>query len=282
LNILVTNDDGIDSPGIWALANAMKRVGNTLVVAPDKQQSGVGTSFSLHSNIKIIETTPPIQGVRAYAIGGTPSDCVALGLRRLAQEHIDLVISGINLGANVGNDIPYSGTVMATLQGYFRKIPSIAVSLVLHSDEEEPCFDVVSKLAEHLALRVKGDQMPTGAIINANVPNVPLKQIKGIVTTRVASAGYVRLTPAHNGGGFSYSMSTGAGASGHSPHHATEKNPSIVEEGTDISAINAGFISITPLRLDITDHNLIPTLDRHLSVLAHDVLGSALDNSGFQ
>ena len=128
MTILVTNDDGIDSPGIWALAEAMSRIGETLVVAPDKQQTGVGTSVSLFSDMSIVEVSPPrIQGVRAYAVGGTPNDCVILGLRRLAQGPIDLLVSGINLGANMGNDIPYSGTVMATLQGYFRKIPSIAM-----------------------------------------------------------------------------------------------------------------------------------------------------------
>ena len=131
MNILVTNDDGINSPGLWALAEAMSRVGETLVVAPDKQQSGVGTSVSLHDDMSVSEVSSSIKGVRAYTVGGTPSDCIIIGLRRLAQAHINLIISGINLGPNIGHDIPYSGTVMATLQGYFRKIPSIAISLAM-------------------------------------------------------------------------------------------------------------------------------------------------------
>jgi len=268
MKILVTNDDGIDSPGIWALAEAMSRVGETLVVAPDKEQSGVGTSVSLHSGMSVVEVSPPtIQGVRAYAVGGTPSDCVILGLRRLAQGHIDLVVSGINLGANLGNDIHYSGTVMATLQGYFRKIPSIALSLAMQSREEEPRFDVVAKVAEYLALSVKSGKMPTGAILNTNVPNIPLEQIKGIVTTRTASSGYVKLAEVQGSGSLSYSRGI------------LKADELGIEEGTDIWAINMGLISITPLHLDVTDHNLIPTLTEHILALESDLLKTAPDST---
>jgi len=137
VKILVTNDDGIDSPGVWALAEAMSRIGETLVVAPDAQQSGSGTSVSLRSDMSIVEVASSIQGVRAYAVGGTPTDCVVLGLWRLAQGAIDLVVSGINLGGNMGTDILYSGTVMATLQGFYREIPSRAVSLAIKSQAPE-------------------------------------------------------------------------------------------------------------------------------------------------
>ncbi len=260
MNILVTNDDGIDSPGLWALAEAMSRVGETLVVAPDKEQSGVGTAVSLHSGMSIAEVPCSIAGVRAYAVGGTPSDCVILGLRRLAQERIGLVVSGINPGANVGNDIPYSGTVMATLQGYWRRIPSIAISLVFLSRGEEPRFDVASRGAESLALRVKNGQMPTGAIINVNVPNIPLEEIKGIVTTRTASTGYGRLAHIEGGGGVSY-------------HRETRKiDDPAIEEGTDIWAVHRGFISITPLHIDVTHHEMIPALSEHIQGLESEVL----------
>ena len=265
MKILVTNDDGIDSPGVWALAEAMSRVGETLVVAPDRQQSGVGTSLSLHNGMSVVEISPPIQGVRAYAVGGTPSDCVIVGLRRLAQGHIGLVASGINLGANVGTDILYSGTAMATLQGYFGKIPSMAISLVLQSQAEEPCFDVVSKVTEFLALSVKNGKIPTGAILNTNVPNIPLEQIKGIVTTRAASGGFVRLTEVQYSSGLSYSKGI---------HRVAELES---EEGTDIWAISEGLISITPLCPDVTDHHLIPTLTEHVLALESDLLKTALD-----
>ncbi len=263
MNILVTNDDGIDSPGLWALAEAMSRVGETLIAAPDGQQSGVGTAVSLHSGMSITEVSPPIEGVRAYAIGGTPSDCVIIALRRLAQGHIDLVVSGINPGANVGNDIPYSGTVMATLQGYFRKIPSIAISLATRERGEEPRFEGAAKVAESLALSMKNGKMPTDAIINTNVPNIPLEQIKGIVATRAAATGYVRLAEVEGSGSLSYSKGI--------------RNPTDlrIEEGTDIWAINEGYISITPLHLDVTHHELIPALAEHVIALESNLLGNS-------
>lgn len=277
MNILVTNDDGIESPGLWALAEAMNRVGETLIVAPEKQQSGVGTSVSLHSDMSVVEVPPSIQGVRAYAVGGTPTDCVILGLRRLAQGHIGLIVSGINLGPNVGSDIPYSGTVMATLQGYFRKIPSIAISLATRERGEEPRFDVVSKVAESLALSVQSGKIPTDAILNTNVPNIPLEQIKGIVTTRAASSGYVSLTEVEGNGSLRYSTSIHKPASAYFPHQVV--NARVTEEGTDIWAINAGLISITPLHLDVTDHSLIPTLSEHILALESKLLGTAVDDS---
>ncbi len=267
MKILVTNDDGIDSPGLWALAEAMSRVGETLVVAPDKQQSGVGTSVSLHSGMSIAEVSPTIQRVRAYAIGGTPSDCVMVGLRRLAQGRIDLVVSGINLGANVGNDILYSGTVMATLQAYYRKIPTIAISLATQGQAEEPRFDVASKVAEFLVLRMQSGQMPTEAILNTNVPNLPLEQIKGIVTTRTASSGFVQLTEVQHGDSVTYSRTTRSVAD------------LGTEEGTDIRAITEGLISITPLRPDITALNLIPTLTEPVLALEADLLKTAPDEA---
>jgi 5'-nucleotidase len=260
MNILVTNDDGIDSPGLWALAEAMSRLGQTLVVAPDKQQSGVGTSVSLYSGINIVEVPSSIPNVRAYAVSGTPSDCVILGLRRLAQVRIELVVSGINLGPNVGNDIPYSGTVMATLQGYFRKIPSMAVSLVISDRGEKPRFDVAAQVAEALALSIKNGQMPTDAILNTNVPNIPRQQIKGMKVTRTAASGYVRLAEVRGDSNVNYTTAIG-------------KRPGqVIEEGTDIWAIDAGFISVTPLRLEVTHHNLIPALSECIIKLAPDLL----------
>jgi len=272
MKILVTNDDGIDSPGVWVLAEAMQRVGETLIVAPDKQQSGVGTSVSLHSGMSVNEVSSNIQGVRAYAIGGTPSDCVIVGLRRLAQGHVDLVVSGINLGANVGNDILYSGTVMATLQGYYRKIPSIAISLALGEHGEEPRFDVVSRVAGFLALSVKSGTIPGRAILNTNVPNIPLEQIKGIITTRTGPSGYVGLTEVQGSNTLSYSIGIHPTDSTKYPNQMA--NPTGAEEGTDIWAINSGFISITPLSLDVTAHDLIPSLNEHVSSLESDLLNT--------
>ncbi|MBN1643929.1 MAG: 5'/3'-nucleotidase SurE [Dehalococcoidales bacterium] len=259
MNILVVNDDGIDSQGLWALAGAMARVGQVLVVAPDRQQSGVSGSISLHEGTSVIERQSAIPGVRAYAVGGTPSDCTFLGIRRLSQGHIDLVVSGINLGPNIGRDIPYSGTVMATLQGYFRKIPSIAVSLCCQSTDEKMYFNVAARFVETLASSIKDGKMKTDAILNVNVPNVSKGKIKGIVTTRAASMGYVRLSKSTG----NYTLVE--------PINPGDKQ---LEEGTDIWAVLSGFISITPLQFEVTHHEVIPTLVGLVRGMEGDFLNS--------
>ena len=246
MNILVTNDDGIKSPGIWALAEALSKVGNVLVVAPDKQQSGVGTSVSfLRENVTITEAPSSIAGVKAYAISGTPSDCVILGLRQLSQAHIDLLVSGINFGPNVGHDIPYSGTVMATLGGYFRKIPSMAVSLAFRDRNAEIRFDIAARVAASIAENIKNGILQTEAILNVNVPNISPELIKGIRVTRTADFGYVRLGDAIGKSPTSHEVKIGNPA----------EDPA--EDNTDVWAINAGYISVTPLQFNITHHDAI-------------------------
>lgn len=258
---MVTNDDGIESPGIWALAEALSHVGNVLIVAPDKQQSGVGTSLSFHNGMKISEVSSRIQGVRAYAIGGTPSDCVIIGLRRLAESKIDMIASGINYGANMGRDIPYSGTVMPTLQAYFRKIPSMAISLVSNSGEEL-LLDTPAKVAALVAISVKNGEVPEGSILNINVPNLHLEHIKGIVATRAASTPYVKLSASQKGNSVDYVKT---------PHGATELK---LEEGTDIWATAMGCVSITPIKLEVTNHQAIPALGAYALKLKSSLAGT--------
>ena len=262
MNILVTNDDGIESPGIWALAEALTRVGSVLVVAPDKQQSGVGTSVSFtRDSVSITEVPSKVPGVQAYAIGGTPSDCVILGLKRLTKVHIDLIVSGINLGPNVGNDIPYSGTVMATLAGYFRRIPSVAISLAFKDRNEEMRFDGAACVVESLARCIEKGAMLTEAILNVNAPNIAPEMIKGILVTRAAGFGYVRLGDSSGSSVISYETKIGK------PDRAT------LEEGTDIWAVNQGYISITPLRFDVTHHDLLPAISRCVESMDCGFLG---------
>ena len=273
MNILVTNDDGIDAPGLWALAEAMSRVGDAMVVAPKREQSGVGTSVSLHSSISIDEVSSQVSGVEAYAVDGTPSDCVIVGLRQLARgRHIDMVISGINPGANTGRDIPYSGTVMATLQGYFRRIPSIAVSLAYRERGEELRFDVAAMVAESLARRVQNGNMPTDVIINTNVPNIPLAEIKGMVTTRAATGSFYSIPRSKGSESLNFSM-TNLQTIADFPHQSVGGLERVIEEGTDIWAIMGDMISISPLRIDVTDHDSLEALEEHVAALKFDLLG---------
>lgn len=259
MNILVTNDDGIASPGLWKLAAAMNNVGKTIVVAPDKEQSNTGTSVSLRSSTSVTEAPSLIPGVKAYAVGGTPNDCVTVGLRYMRQEQIDMLVSGINYGANVGWDIPYSGTVMATLPGYLHKIPSMAVSLAIHGFVDEPRFDVAASVAELLAISIKEGQLPTEGIFNVNVPNIPIDEIKGILVTKTAPTHYIRSSG--ETGARKYSASVGKSVT-----------PEMLE-GTDIGAVESGYISITPLRLEVTHHDLIPRLREGMGMVASKLMG---------
>lgn len=262
MRILVTNDDGIDSPGVWALAEAMSHVGETLLVAPDAQRSGSGTSVTMRSDMSIVEVPSATQGIRAYAVGGTPTDCVILGLWRLAQGDIDLIVSGINLGGNMGTDILYSGTVMATLQGFYREIPSMAVSLAIKGQVPELRFDVASKVAEMLALNMTNGTMPGQGILNVNVPSIPSELVKGIAVTTAASSSYVRLVAGQQDGRHSWS-----------PQAAAEMG---IHEGTDIWAVFEDWISLTPLRPAVTDHDSIPALAEHVSTLQSDLQRAVL------
>jgi 5'-nucleotidase len=252
MNILITNDDGIDSPGIYALALELSRVGNVLVVAPDRQQSGVGTSVSfLRENVTVSEVSSFPPGIRAYSVTGTPSDCVILGLRQLAQGHIDLLFSGINVGPNVGHDIPYSGTVMATLGGYFRKIPSIAVSLAIKNRMSTMNFYTAAKISASIAEGISKGTISTDAILNVNVPDIPPELIKGIKATRTADFGYVRIDDVR--------VLTDT--------TIVRNNQPSPEDNTDVWALEAGYISITPLRMEVTHHELIPTITRCMSTI---------------
>jgi 5'-nucleotidase len=252
MNILITNDDGIASPGLIALARALKQIGDVLVVAPDKQQSGVGSCISLHNDMSIRETDFPVSSVKAYMVGGTPTDCVMLGLRRLATEHIDMLVSGINSGPNVGRDILYSGTVMATLQGHYRKIPSIAVSLFNENHEETHDYSVTGQFIKYLVLKIHDGTLRTDAILNVNVPNLPAQKIQGVHLTRTASTGYVSLSSHRHGNEHKYTLELDTDV----------KNK--LEKGTDIWAIHQGYISVTPLQFNLTHLAEMPGLQDDL------------------
>jgi 5'-nucleotidase len=282
MRILVTNDDGIDADGLLALAEAMSHIGETVVVAPYRQQSGMAASVSLHHEMSIVAPYRQQSGmaasvslhhemsidavafgipdIEAYAVSGTPNDCVILALVKLANgRHFDLLVSGINYGANVGHDIHYSGTVMATLQAHFLGIPAIAVSLALR-DGYEPGYDLAARTAEYLARNMVSGAVPAGLIINVNVPNIPPEKIRGIVTTRTGDGGFVRLTRLVGDENVSYAV-------------AKRISDQQYPEGTDLWAVSADMISITPLQLDFTAHEHLPRLTDCIINLESDLLG---------
>ncbi|MBF8267101.1 MAG: surE, partial [Dehalococcoidia bacterium] len=189
MKILVTNDDGIYAPGLWAAVEALRAVGEVVVVAPDREQSGAGTAISLNHPVRVTEVTPLAEGVKAYAVEGTPADSAILALESLIEDKkVDLVVSGINQGANLGNDIFISGTVGAALQGFFRGIPSIAISVAALKDVHfAPAALVVRLLAQDVA----DGKLTVPLLLNVNLPNQPLEKIKGVSLTHLGRRTYM-------------------------------------------------------------------------------------------
>jgi 5'-nucleotidase len=234
MRILATNDDGIYAPGLWKLVEALSPLGEVWVVAPDREQSGVGTSLTLHDPLRLQPIAPPIPGIPTFAVEGTPGDCVVLGLGQVVKGEVDLVVAGVNQGANLGNDVYVSGTVGAAFHGYFYDLPAMAVSVVSFKDV---IYEPAARLARLLAQRVSQGVLPRGELLlNVNLPNLPLKDIKGIEVTGLARRAYSDIIKAgHDGKRDYYWIVRGRAEWDDQP-------------GTDIKAIKDGKISITPLR----------------------------------
>lgn len=259
LRILVTNDDGIDSPGLWQLAEAMAEVGSVLVVAPAEEASGTGTAVTFRRDLEVREVEAPVAGVRAYTVDGTPADCVVVGLRRLKEGRIGLVASGINLGPNLGNDVLLSGTVGAALQGGFRGITSLALSLDVG---DGPQWETVQAVARLLGRRIADGSVLAGAFLNVNVPALPLSELRGIAVTSVARRGYLRLV--ESGSGLTEKL-----------RREVRPDLSHAEPGTDIWALANGYVSISPLQASLGSRDHVEQLERTAKELFADLSGRA-------
>jgi len=243
MRVLITNDDGISSPGLVALVRAFQRSAETYVVAPEHERSATGHAITLHKPLRAHPAAIPGSPVRAWATNGTPADCVALGVLDLLEgRRPDVVLSGINVGPNIGRDLTYSGTVSGAMEGAIFGVPSIAVSIGAFRD---PIFVVAAEFAVHLARTMLERGLPDDTLLNVNVPNLPKEEIEGIVITRQGTKRYVsRLEKRTDPRGRTYYWLTG------------EPAPLPDEEGTDSWALARGRISITPIGLDLTDARL--------------------------
>tara|TARA_Y100000590_G_scaffold299085_1_gene337245 strand:- start:1024 stop:1800 length:777 start_codon:yes stop_codon:yes gene_type:complete len=236
LKILVTNDDGIHAEGLWALVEELRKVGEIVVSAPDREQSGVGTAISLNHPVRATEVDKGIEGVMAYAIEGTPADSAILALESLIEDPVDLVVSGINRGANMGNDVLISGTMGAALQGFFRGIPSIAMSVAALQDVHYSPAAIVARL---LAKSVAEKRLSSPMLLNVNVPNQPMEKIKGVSITKLGRRTYMDVIKENDDGRKKYYWIS------------REKPGWILEKGLDIWSIRRKRISITPLHIDL-------------------------------
>ncbi len=237
MRILATNDDGINAPGLWAMVRALSELGEVCVAAPDRDNSGIGTARTLLNALRANESDSPVPGVRAYSVSGTPADCVILGAETLFGGRFDLVASGINDGANLGMDTLDSGTVGGALRGYFRKIPSIAVSV---TDVVNVRYDAAARAALSLARAITseraGDSAPRPMLYNVNVPNAAPDKIKGVKTTFLGPKAWLE--------------NVAKGNDGRRTHYWIRHNKPTSETppiGSDLWATRAGWISVTPM-----------------------------------
>ncbi|MDP2917515.1 MAG: 5'/3'-nucleotidase SurE [Dehalococcoidia bacterium] len=233
MKILITNDDGIYAPGLWILAKELSKVAEVIVVAPDREQSAVGTAVSLRKPLIVQKITPLAPGTQAYSVEGTPADSVILALGKIVDK-VDLVVSGINRGANLGEDVLISGTVGAALVGYLRGFPAIAVST---AEWDDVCLTNTGRFIAMLASKIHRSELGNNVFLNVNMPMLPVTEVKGVQITRLASKSHINTVEEGHDGKRTYYVLV---------RQAIEKEP---EEKTDIWAINHGNISITPLNI---------------------------------
>lgn len=240
MHFLISNDDGLDADGIKALAERISSLGRLTVVAPAANCSGASNSLTLDSPIRIHEVS---EGV--HRVSGTPTDCVHIALTGLLDKDPDMVLSGINHGANLGDDVIYSGTVAAAMEGRFLGLPAIALSLVNDGDDEDH-FATAAEAASRLVLQLLKDPLPADTILNVNVPNRPWDEISGFEVTRLGHRH--RAEPCIESLDPRGRPMFWIGPAG----EEEDAGP-----GTDFNAIRRGCISITPIHVDLTRYQAL-------------------------
>ncbi|MFY2507674.1 5'/3'-nucleotidase SurE [Vibrio pectenicida] len=244
LKILISNDDGVHAEGIHALAQVLGDLAEVTIVAPDRNRSGASNSLTLEQPLRVKALSE-----RIYSVQGTPTDCVHFALNELMKDTLpDLVLTGINHGANLGDDVLYSGTVAAAMEGHFLGVQSIAFSLAGKVN-----FSAAAQIAKQIVVQHLKAPIPTNKLINVNVPDIPMDDLKGFCATRL-------------------------GARHHAESMIKQQDPRGCDiywlgppgkeqdagEGTDFYAIEQGFVSVTPIQVDLTAHESLPTMENWL------------------
>lgn len=242
MKILITNDDGYNAEGIRALAEALKAVGEVVVVAPDRERSAAGHALTLHHPLRATEISTGV-----FAVDGTPTDCVNLGIHNLLSFKPDIVVSGINHGANLGDDVTYSGTVSGAMEATLMGIPSFAISLACRGRSAN--FPAAAQFAGRLVLEVAEKGLPPDTFLNVNVPDLPHNQLRPAVVTSQGKRRYdgVIIDKIDPRGRKYYWIGT------------AEADFQDIE-GTDFHAISRGHVSVTPLHLDLTNYSSMNAL----------------------
>ncbi|MCX6079069.1 MAG: 5'/3'-nucleotidase SurE [Chloroflexi bacterium] len=250
MHILVTNDDGVQAPGLLALAQAMRKLGDVTILAPDRNWSASGHVKTMDRPLRVRDVQLA-DGSPAKASDGAPSDCVALAFLGVVPKKIDLVVSGINPNANIGHDVTYSGTVTAAMEAVISGVPGVAISLDGRPGHGELDYALAARLASRVVALVLAEGLPEGTLLNVNIPNLPETALKGFLTTRQGLRVYrdaldARIDPR----GQPYYWIGGEFPTG------------VDQAGTDFGALMAGYISVTPLQLDLTARLALLTLEK--------------------
>lgn len=243
--ILLSNDDGVTSEGLSALADALSHLGEVYTVAPDRDQSASSHSLTLTRPLRMEEISE-----RKFSVDGTPTDCINLAVNGILKDgKPDLVVSGINTAANMGDDITYSGTVSATMEATLLKIPSIAVSM---NAKKDFVFQTGAHYARLVAELVLQTGLPEDTLLNVNVPNLPLGRVKGIRITRQGKRVYkTPIVEKTDPRGKKYYWIGG------------DKLDSVPIENSDIASVESGYVSVTPIKLDMTDYAYMEELEKN-------------------
>ncbi len=264
MKILVTNDDGFRAPGLWSAVDALKLHGDVCVAAPDRDQSGVGASITLRRPLRVFQVDPLVEKgpyeMEAYSIEGTPADAAVLALERLAGP-VDLVVSGINQGSNLGEDVLISGTVGAALQGYVRGCPSIAISVGALRDTR---YDVAAAFLSVVAENLKNGASLPLTLVNVNLPNEPVEGLKGVRVTRLGRRSYGESVKEDDDiRSMTFRINRDV------PLYKEREQ----EEGTDLWAVLNNMISVTPINTGLTDTANMSLLEKALEGCEDRLLG---------
>jgi 5'-nucleotidase len=240
--IFVTNDDGYDATGIQILIRVLQDMGEVIVVAPEKEQSASSHSLTVRQRIatRMVEKNH-------YKVAGTPTDCVLLGIQGIVRRVPDLLVSGVNHGPNMGEDVTYSGTVAAAIEGTLLGVPSVAISSLQRTNHDAETIGRTARSVVETALRLG---IPRDCLLNVNIPDPVISPIRGVRVTKLGSRAYDNLLSEEKGQGGEVFYTVG----GKDPVWQTD-------EGTDIAAVRMGYVSVTPLHLDLTHYKAIVEME---------------------
>ncbi len=259
MRILVSNDDGVDAPGIRVLADGLRAAGHeVLVVAPDRDRSGASNSLTLDSPVRVVQLDE-----RTWRVAGTPTDCVHVAITGMFEIEPDIVVSGINNTANLGDDVIYSGTVAAAMEGRFLGLPAVAVSLVT-ADHVGRNYETAARAAVEIVARLAADPLPADTILNVNVPDLPWDEIAGFEVARLGNRHRAEASvPQQDPRGRSWWWIGAAGP---------EQDGGA---GTDFQAVRSGHISITPIHVDLTRYQALEQVASWVGGMADELRAGA-------